>query len=190
MMGAAGQADITEILQQLSGGDRSGASALVPLVYNNLRRLAGTLLAAERKELTLQATDLVHEAYVKLVDRSRVDWRGRSHFFAAGAQAMRRILVDRARERNAAKRGKSLIRVELKDDEGLSVERNEDLLALDEALEKLSVLNQRHARIVELRFFGGLTGEEIGEVLGVSRVVVQTEWRFVRAWLRNELSKS
>lgn len=187
-MGAL-DAGITQILYRISTGDRSAADGLMPLVYDNLRRLANSLLVYEPRETTLQPTELVHEAYLKLVDQTRVNWRGRSHFFAVGAQAMRRILVDRARDRSAKKRGGSLVRVQLRDADELLVFHDDDLLALNEALANLEELDQRQARIVEMRFFGGLTGEEIGEVLGVSRKTVQTEWRIARAWLRNGLSK-
>ena len=140
--------------------------------------------------MTLQPTELVHEAYIRLVGQTRVDWKGRTHFFAVGAQAMRRILVDRARARKAEKRGGSRVRVALRENDALSMRRDEDVLVLDEALNKLEALDPRQAKIVELRFFGGLTAKEIGEVIGVSRVTVQTEWRIIRAWLRKELGTS
>lgn len=181
---------ITRVLEELQRGDPSAAERLWRAVYDEFRKLASRYLERERKDHTLQPTALVHEAYLKLVDQTKVDWRGRTHFFAVGAQAMRRILVDHARRRRAAKRGGGRQRITL--DEGLVAEsrRDEDLLALEDALVKLTQLDPRQARIVELRFFGGLTVAEVAEVLGISKRSVEREWTMVRAWLRRELSEN
>jgi RNA polymerase sigma factor (TIGR02999 family) len=179
---------LTRILTDIAGGDRQAAVRLLPLVYEDFRALASRHLARERPVHTLQPTALVHEAFLKLVDQSRVNWQGRTHFFAVGAQAMRRILVEHARSRKRLKRGGEAHRDLL--DEGVAlVEGNPaDVLALDEALVKLAALDERQARVVEYRFFGGLTMEEIAEVLGVSKRTVEGEWRVARAWLHRELS--
>lgn len=179
-----------------SGGPRSGALAneaadeLCSLVYDELRRQAEILLRRERPGHTLQATALVHEAYLKLVDGSRVDWHGRSHFLAAGAQAMRRLLIDHARGRDRAKRGGSWRRVTLAEswapNAGPSLGA-EELLSLESALDTLAALDARQARIVELRFYGGLTVDEIAQVVGVSQRTVQGDWTHARAWLQREL---
>lgn len=165
---------------------------LFPLVYAELRRLAAYYLQAERAGHTLQPTALVHEAFVKLVDRKRAGYSGRTHFFSAGAQAMRRILVDHARRRRRAKRGGDWKRVTLSGGEeaaagALSAEQ---LLALDEALDKLAHLDERQARVVELRYFGGLTVAEVAEALGVSKRSVEAYWTHARAWLKRELGAS
>ena len=162
---------------------------MLPLVYNELHALAERYLRRESGGHTLQPTALVHEAYVKLVDQHRVSWQGRTHFLAVGAQAMRRILVDHARIKNAAKRGGGGQRIGLQEHLKLSNQRSEDLVAVDEALNKLSQIDARQATIVEMRFFGGMTVAEVAEVLGVSRRTVEAEWTMVRAWLRRELTE-
>jgi RNA polymerase sigma factor (TIGR02999 family) len=159
----------------------------MPLVYDQLRALAGSMLQAERPGATLQATALVNEAYLKLVDQTRVDWKGKSHFFAVGATVMRRILVDHARSKLRQKRGGGWNRVEL-DAAGLKIERDEDVLAVDEALTKLQTLDPIQAKIVEMRFFAGMSVAEVAEVLNVSKRKVEYEWEMIRAWLRRELS--
>ncbi|MEZ5988441.1 MAG: sigma-70 family RNA polymerase sigma factor [Planctomycetota bacterium] len=179
--------DATQVLQDVSAGRSPNAEELMPLLYDEFHALAERQLAKEPKGITLQPTALVHEVFLKLVDQDRVDWKGRTHFFAIGAKAMRRILVDHARRRKRLKRGGDRSRVELDEGVALSPERDEDLLALHEALEKLEGLDERQARIVELRFFGGLTVEEVAEVLGVSKRTVEADWTVVRAWLRREL---
>lgn len=164
----------------------------MPLVYEELRRLARGFMARENRDHTLQPTALVNEAYLRLVDQSRVDWRGRSHFRAVGARVMRRILIDHARRRGGLKRGGGRQRVTLGDsvlsppdpDVGLP-----ELLALNNALDKLARLDERQARVVELRFFGGLTTVEIAEALGVSERTVADDWKHGRAWLKRELSR-
>ncbi len=181
--------EVTRMLLSLEEGDGSAAKRLFPVVYDDLRDLASRYLNDERKGHTLQPTALVHEAYMRLVDQTRVDWQGRTHFFAVGAQAMRRILVDHARKRQAAKRGGGLQRITL--DERMAVEwrREEDLLALDDALIKLAELDPRQAKMVELRFFSGLKVNEVAEVLGMPKRSVEREWTMVRSWLRRELSE-
>ncbi|HVX10765.1 MAG TPA: sigma-70 family RNA polymerase sigma factor [Pirellulales bacterium] len=162
---------------------------LVPLVYDELRRLAAHYLRRESPGNSWQPTALVHEAFLKLAGQRRVDWQGRTHVLAIGAGAMRRILVDHAKHKGRVKRGGGLKRIQLDETTALSPERDEDLLAVDEALEKLALIDERQASIVELRFFGGLTVEEVAEVLGLSKRTVESEWTMVRAWLRRELSK-
>ncbi len=179
----------SEILSAIVAGDDADSHRLLELVYDDLRRLAGRYLQQERVGHTLQATALVNEAYLKLIDQTRVDWRGRSHFFAVGAQAMRRVLVNHAKSKKRLKRGGQGRRVPLDEPLAVSAERDEDVLALDEALLKLADLDPRQAKLVELRFFGGLNVEETAEVLGVSKRTVEREWTACRAWLRRELSE-
>ncbi len=188
------KARVTAIVTGLgeTGAERTAsAQELLPLVYDELRRLARKRLAGENRGHTLQPTALVHEAYLKLVDQSRVDWRGRTHFFAVAAMTMRRLLIDHARARGRAKRGGEWRRVTLAhplvagQPEGLDLER---VLSLDAALEKLAALDSRQARIVEMRFFAGLTVAEAAEVLGVSKRTVEGDWMHARSWLRREMS--
>jgi RNA polymerase sigma factor (TIGR02999 family) len=169
------------------------AGELMPLVYDELRLIARRFLSRERRDHTLEPTALVNEAYLKLVDQSRVDWRGRTHFRAVGARAMRRILIDCARQRGSAKRGGEQQRVTLGEALMRSSDRELDLcelLGVHDALEKLEALDPRQARIVELRFFGGLNNTEIAEVLDVSTRTVEGDWMHGRAWLRHQLSRS
>ena len=182
-------AKTTQILQEMQAGDRNAPARLLPLVYDEFRHLARHYLKAERANHTLQPTALVHEAYLKLVDQSRVNWQGRTHFFAVAAQAMRRILVDHARAHLRQKRGGGAHRITLDDAVALSPQREEDVLALDEALEKLAQLDERQAKIVELRFFAGMTVEEVAESLGVSKRTVEADWTMARAWLLRELER-
>ena len=186
-MSTTGRADFTNILIRASQGDDSAVNQLLPLVYDELRALAESYLQRERPSITLQATALVHEAYLRLVNQDEAQWQGRAHFFAVAAQAIRRILVDHARAHRSRKRGGDWQRVQLEDDLAASPERELDLLALDGALEKLAQLDQRQARIIELRFFGGLSLREVAEVLGVSPRTVDGDWSMARAWLRQEL---
>jgi len=176
------------MVNALAAGDRQAAEALMPLVYDEFRHLADDYLRQETRAHTLQPTALVHEAYLKLIDQTRVNWQGRTHFFAVGAQAMRRILVDHARARGRAKRGGGWQRIVLDEQTAVSPDRDADLLAVDEAIDKLAHTDPRQARIVELRFFGGLSVEEVAEVLGVSKRTVENEWKIIRAWLRRELA--
>jgi RNA polymerase sigma factor (TIGR02999 family) len=180
---------VPRLLTGIQSGDRVSAERLLPIVYDQLRDIAARQMRGEAENITLQPTALVHEAYLKLVDQSRVDWKGRTHFVAVAAQAMRRILVDHARHRQALKRGGAFQRISL--DERLAAEwqSDQDLLSLECALEKLSQLDQRQAQIVELRFFGGLQIDEVAEALGISKRSVEREWTMIRAWLRRELSE-
>ena len=178
---------VTQLVEELEGGDALAAEELVPLVYTELRGMAAAFLRREGMAHTLQPTAMVHEAFMRLVDQTRVEWKGRAHFVAVAAQTMRRILVDHARAKKASKRGGNRVRVALQSDIAISPERDEDVLALNEALEKLQEIDERQARIVELRFFGGLTVREVAEVLDVSTRTVENDWTMVRAWLRREL---
>ena len=182
--------EVTQLLHHVEAGDRSAVDRLFAAVYQELRNLAGQFFRREPEGITLQPTALVHEAYVKLVDQAGVDWHGRTHFFAVAAQAMRRILVDHARRRGAAKRGGRGKRVLLDDDPLPAIAPNDDLLAVDEALAKLAELDPRQAQLVELRFFGGLSVDEAAEVLGISKRSAEREWTMARAWLRRELSET
>jgi RNA polymerase sigma factor (TIGR02999 family) len=180
--------EVTALLRDWSGGDRDALERLMPLVYQELRRLAASYLRVERPDHTLQPTALVHEAYLRLVDQRGVSWQNRAHFFGIAAQMMRRILVDHARRRQAAKRDATALRVQAMSAEGEEASvRDPELLALDQALCGLESLDARQARIVELRFFGGLTVEETAEVAGVSSATVKREWRTARAWLAREI---
>ncbi len=184
----ASTAHTTQILVDLCRGDRTKADRLSPLLYDELRALAARFMARERPEHTLQPTALVNEAFVRLIDRSKIDWKNRAHFFAAAAEIMRHVLVDHARHRQAAKRGGRAHKVTLTDAVGGSEAGDVNLLALDEALTELDALNDRQRRVVELRFFGGLTVDETAHVLEVSPQTVRLDWRMARAWLRQRLA--
>jgi RNA polymerase sigma factor (TIGR02999 family) len=181
--------NISHLLQEWSAGDQRALEELTPLVYEELRQRAARYLRRERPGHTLQTTALIHEAYLRLVDAKDVQWQGRAHFFAIAANLMRRILVDHARRRNADKRGGSFIRVPL--DEAVAVavakEVDVDLLAIDEALDRLAAIDPQQARVIELRFFSGLSVEETAEALGVSLKTVKRDWSMARAWLRREI---
>lgn len=179
---------ITDLLLEWRSGDASALERLMPLVYNELRKLARQRLRREQPNQTLETTGLVNEAYLRLVRSSRVQWRDRAHFFAVAAQLMRRVLVDEARRRNYQKRGGEFARVALGDAVIASPERELDLVALDLALEQLSHFAPRKARVVEMRFFGGLTIEETAAVLEVSPDIVKREWRTARLWLLQAIS--
>lgn len=178
---------VTQMLVDWSQGHREAAVQLMPLVYDELRLIARGYLQRERSDHTLQATALVHEAYLRLVDQTQLTWKNRAHFFGVAAQVMRRILVDHARRHRAEKRGGDWAKVEL--DEALlsASSRPVDLIALDEALLGLAKLDPRQSQIVELRFFGGLTIEDAAEVLDVSARTVRRDWRIAKAWLRREI---
>lgn len=182
--------EITELLVAWSGGDKKALDELMQIVYEELRRLAHRQLAKERQDHTLQTTALVNEAYLKLVDQKRVKWQGRSHFFALSSQLMRRILVDYARSRQYAKRGGGKSALPL--DEALIVapERASEMIALDEALTELAKHDERKARIVELRFFSGMSIDETSELLGVSPGTVMKDWTLAKAWLQREMDRS
>ncbi|WP_345681769.1 ECF-type sigma factor [Novipirellula caenicola] len=181
--------EVTKILTAIDGGDRQAAGQLLPLVYDELRRLASHKMAQEKAGQTLQPTALVHEAFMRLVGgEDRAQWDSRGHFFAAAAEAMRRILIESARRRNAEKRGGGLVRSELNDDDAvLDPDDFETLLSLDEALTKLASEDPELAKLVELRYFTGLTIDETAEVLGVSPRTTKRNWTYARAWLRREL---
>jgi RNA polymerase sigma factor (TIGR02999 family) len=179
---------VTRCLDRLGRGERSGADELLPLVYEELRALAAVHLKRERPDHTLQPTALVHEAYLKLVDQTRAEWRGRSHFFAVAAEAIRRILVDHARVKRAVKRRAPGRRVTIHAELDAEASGDFDLTELDDALNRLAELNQRQSKVVSLRFFGGLSVEETAQVLGVSEGTVKGDWRVARAWLERELS--
>jgi RNA polymerase sigma-70 factor (ECF subfamily) len=181
--------DVTTLLIEWSQGDTAARERLIPLVYRQLRALAGKALQLEPSEVTLQPTALVHELYEKLVDRNRVVWQNRAHFFAIAAVLMRRMLVDHARRRRAQRRGGDVTRVTLTEGEnGVVAGAQVDLLALDGALSELAAVDPDQARIVEMRFFGGLTGDETAEVLGISRATVTREWSMARVFLRRRLA--
>jgi len=177
--------DVTRLLQSWNCGEKAALDSLVPLVYRELRKLASAYLHRERSDHTLQPTALVHEVYLRLVDQSAAECRSRTHFYAIAANLMRQILVDHARYRRAAKRGGE--KVVIDEASGAVQPREMDLIALDEALDRLAELDPRQSRIVELRFFGGLTEDEIAEVLGVSPITVKRDWRMARAVLQKEV---
>jgi len=181
--------DVTQMLLDWSNGDKSAFDKLVPVVYNELRRLANHYMRRERPGQTLQTTALVHEAYVRLVDYKKMRWQDRAHFYAVAAQVMRRILVDRARARHAAKRGDPARRVSLDEVALISNEPEANILDLDRALKELEEFDPRKSQIVELRFFGGLNIDETAEVLGLSPTTVQREWRSARAWLYRAITE-
>ena len=179
--------DVTHLLLAWSNGDRDALEDLIPVVYGELRRIAGRYFRHERPGHTLQATGLVHEAYLKLVDQQRVRWQNRAQFFGVAAQLMRRILVDHARTHGAAKRGGGVSPVTLVDAAGASPPRGVDVIALDEALTRLTSQYPEQGRLVELRYFGGLTIEETGEAMGISPATVKRQWMVARAWLLRDL---
>jgi RNA polymerase sigma factor (TIGR02999 family) len=183
-----GGTEVTRLLMEWRGGDREALDRLIPLVHHELRRLADRQLRRERPDHSLDPTDLVHEAYLRMVDKTHPRWRDRAHFYAVAGQLMRRILVDHARRLRAAKRGGDTVMVPLDEaSDGTGEERAADVVALDDALDALAVFDPRKARLVELRFFGGLTIEESAEVLGVSTATVIKDTRLARAWLHAEL---
>jgi len=181
---------ITRLLNAWQQGDASARDRLFVLVYEELRRRATAHLRRERRDHTLRPTALVHEAYLRLMGQDRAQWQGRSQFFAIASETMRRVLVDHARERKAAKRGGAAVRVALEEDVAATDAREVDLIALDTALDELADLDRRQSRVVELRFFGGLGTAEIAEVLDVSRATVDRDWRFARTWLYRRLAAS
>ena len=180
--------ETTQLLRAWADGDRSALERLTPRVYRTLRRIAGYQMQHERAGHSMQATALVHEAYLELIDVTNVNWQHRAHFFAVSAQIMRHILLDRARRRVAAKRGGATERVNLDELPDISGDRARELIALEDALNVLAEKDPRKARVVELRFFGGLSVEETAEVVGVSAETVMRDWKFARSWLHAELS--
>jgi RNA polymerase sigma factor (TIGR02999 family) len=188
MLNSAYPSDVTQILQAWSDGDQSAPERLIPVVYQELRRVAGDYLRRERSDHTLQATALVHEAYLKLIDQNRVDWKNRAHFCGVAAQLMRRVLMEHARAHNADKRGGKLEKLYLDETRELAQERAPDLIALDDALKSFAGTFPRESEVVELKFFGGLEAKEIAEVLHVSTKTVLRDWNFAKLWLCRELS--
>ena len=179
--------DVTQVLEQLRNGDQRAADKLLPLVYDEFRALARHYLQQERMNHTLQPTALVHEAYMKLVDQTRVDWQGKSHFFAVAAQAMRRILVEQARRKGRVKRGGGLHKVDLAAHEPAGAAPAVDVLTVDEALTRFAAGHPEKAELVKLRYFVGMTLTEAAAALGVSTATAERHWRFARAWLARAL---
>lgn len=186
--GIAESGEISALLRAWTGGDKAALDRLTPIVYNELRRIARRHLRSERAGHTLETTALVNEAYLRLVDCERMRWQDRAHFFAVSAQVMRRILVDHARRRNL-KRGGAAPRISLEEAARVSPRPDADLVALDDAMQAFERLDPRKARVVELRFFGGLSVEEMAEVLQVSNVTVMRDWNSAKAWLRREITR-
>lgn len=184
------KSETTEILVNISSGDRPAVDQLFELVYSDFRQLAHKYTRKISPSKSLQPTEVVHEAFLKLVDQKQVDWRGRSHFMAVGAKAMRHILVDYARTKGRQKRGGDRRRIPFNDALVVSINNEDDILAIDEALEKLASINETRAEIVEMRFFAGMTVAEVAEALGLSKRTVEGHWTFAKAWLRRELSES
>jgi RNA polymerase sigma factor (TIGR02999 family) len=180
--------EVTQLLRAWRAGDQTALDRLLPLVYDELRRLAAHYLRGERQGHTLQSSALVNEAYLLLVEQDQIDWQSRAHFFGVAAHVMRRVLVDHARARNRDRRGGKLAHVALDEAATLAEDQAAEIVALDDALERLARLDPRKSRVVELRFFGGLSEEETAEVLGVSPPTVTRDWRKAKAWMRRELS--
>jgi len=189
-MGEIQSPDVTQLLLAVSAGERAAVDELLPLIYNELKRLAGGFLRRERASHTLQPTALVHEAYLRMVDQTRIEWQNRAHFFGVASQMMRRILIDHARRHHAGKRGGDVEKVPLDENFVVSHERGAELIALDDALTALAALDPVKGRLVELRYFGGLSIEECATVLGISVSTANRHWRMARAWLYGELNKS
>lgn len=178
---------ITKLLADWSNGDQSALDKLVPLVDQELRRIASRYMRRERPDHTLQTTALVNEAYFKLIDQRQVQWQSRAHFFAIAAKSMYRILLDYAKSQRRIKRGRDLQKVSFSDEAILSPQKSAELIALDEALKELEKFDERKYQVVCLRYFGGLTSEEIAEVLHIGKSTVEADWKLARAWLRQEM---
>ncbi len=183
------QQDVTQLLHNWQKGDEAAMNQLMPLVYDELRKIAAAYLHREGAAHTLQTVELVNEAYLRLIDQSRVNWQSRSHFYGIAAQMMRRILVDHAREKQAAKRGSGAAPVTLDDALNVSARRDVDILALDDALQTLAQFDPRQSRVVELRYFGGLELTEVAEVMGIAVSTVKRDWNLAKAWLYHQLSR-
>jgi RNA polymerase sigma factor (TIGR02999 family) len=181
--------NITQLLIEVTNRNSAAVDVLLPLIYDELRRLAANYLRRERPDHTLEPTALVHEAYLRMVDQTQVNWQNRAHFFGVAAQMMRRILVDHARAHNAEKRGQEFQKLSLDENIDKSVERSHELIALDDALGELARIDEQKCRIVELRFFGGLSIDETAEVMGVSAPTVKRQWRMAKAWLYGQVQK-
>jgi RNA polymerase sigma factor (TIGR02999 family) len=182
--------EVTRLLQELRHGNRQAEDLLIPIVYNKLRRIAAAFLRREHAVHSLQATVLVHEAYLRLTRIEEIDWQSRSHFFRISARLMHNILVDHARAQNAKKRGEGLDMVSFNEVFFASPERHPDILAVDQALGRLARIKQRPADVVEMRFFAGMTEDEIAAALGIASRTVKRDWEFAKAWLYNELTQS
>jgi RNA polymerase sigma-70 factor, ECF subfamily len=181
--------DVTVLLKEISSGNRDALAKLVPVVYDELRRLAAYYMHQERSDHTLQATALVHEAYLRLVDQRHVDWKNRNHFFGVAAQLMRRVLLMHAREHQAAKRGGGAQKVSLDETAIFSPAQAEELVALDELLTRLAALDPQQARVVEFRFFAGLSVEETAELMNISTSTIKRDWAMAKAWLAREMGR-
>ena len=181
---------VTALLGDLQRGNQEAVSRLLPLVYRELRRLAAHYMRGEKSGQTIQATDLVHEAYLRLVGQERIEWQGRTHFLAMAATSMRRILVDRARRKMADRHGGGAAKIQLEEALVFSPEKSKDIVALDDALKLLEAVSPRQSRVVELRFFGGLEMEDIAKLEGVSLSTVKQDWSIARAWLHHEIARS
>jgi RNA polymerase sigma factor (TIGR02999 family) len=184
------QGEVSELLADWSKGDEAARDELIPLIYDELRRLAGYHMARERSGHSLQATALVNEAYLRLIDQRKVHWQGRAHFFALASRMMRRILVDSARKRRYAKRGGGQAQVSLDEAMIVGQEGTPDMIALDDALDRLAAIDPRKSQVVELRYFGGLNMEEIAEVLKVSAITVRRDWSTAKAWLYRAINQT
>ncbi|HEX8071579.1 MAG TPA: sigma-70 family RNA polymerase sigma factor [Pyrinomonadaceae bacterium] len=185
--GMSPSSEITDLLVCWGNGDGAALEKLLPLVERELHRLAHAYMRRERPDHTLQTTALINETFLRLIDQSRVQWQNRAHFYGIAAQLMRRVLLNHARDKKRDKRGGGTYKVSLSEAELLSEERSVELIALDEALQKLSAIDERKSRVVELRYFGGLSVNEVAEVLKVSQVTVARDWDMAKAWLAREL---
>ena len=186
-MNDPGTENITQLLIEVTNRNSAAVDVLLPLIYDELRKLAASYLRRERPDHTLEPTALVHEAYMRMVDQTQVNWQNRAHFFGVAAQMMRRILVDHARAHNAEKRGQDFQKLSLDENIDKAVERSSELIALDDALHALFEMDEQKGRIVELRFFGGLSIDETAEVIGVSAPTVKRQWRMAKAWLYGQV---
>ena len=184
------RSDITELLIEWNNGDQSSLDKLLPLVERALHRLAHSYMRREHPGHTLQTTALINETYLRLVDQKKVQWQNRAHFFGIAGRIMRRVLLNYARDQGRYKRGGGALRVSLSDASVVSLEKSEELLALDEALDRLAAFDERKSQVVELRYFGGLSVKETAEVLKVSTITVARDWDFARAWLARELGSN
>jgi RNA polymerase sigma factor (TIGR02999 family) len=180
--------DITELLVDWNNGDKSAIDRLLPLVERELHRLAHSYMRREDPNHTLQTTALINETYLRLVDQRKVQWQNRAHFFGIAAQIMRRILLNHARDQNRLKRGGKAVHVSLSEALIMPGEKDREIMALDDALNRLEALDKRKAKVVELRFFGGLTVDEVAEVLSVSNITVMRDWKFAKAWLARDMA--
>jgi RNA polymerase sigma-70 factor, ECF subfamily len=181
--------EVTQLLFDWGNGDQAALDKLVPIVYEELRRMAGRYMRRQNPDHTLQTSALVNEAYLRLIDQKNVQWQNRAHFFGIAAQLMRRVLIDHVRSHHYAKRGGDAVKVSLDEAAIMDQSRSPDLIALDDALNSLAAIDPQQSRIVELRFFGGLTIEETAEVLGISHATVERDWSVARAWLRREMER-